>query len=849
MRRFLLVWCCLVLSGLSSLGQAAEPVDAEGSVGRVVVAGNRRIEEAVVLAAIGLRRGERLTREKVRRDLKAVYKTGFFDDVVVELNDLDIDSGVEVRFIVTEKPAVQDVKIEGNKKIDEDDIREVIDVRAFAVLNEAKANDNASRIRDLYLEKGFYLATVTPEFVPVDNNQVELVFKIEENRKVIVQRVEFAGNDHVPDSKIKRFLQIKEGGFVPWITNTGTFRQDLLEADQQTVNAVFLEEGFLDVRVEQPKTYLSPDKRYIFISYDIDEGEQYTIGEIDVQGDFVEEQGLTREAALEIISGTSVADLQEDQWRKANNKRNRLFRLRPKGERMEPGQVFRFSTMHAVRSQLEAFWADQGYAFVNVIPQPIPDPETRTAKMTYLIQKGPKVRVGRINVTGNDPTFDKVIRREILVDEGDVYRGSLVNASKARLFRLGFFDDVSISTPRGDGENVLDINAQVSERPTGSISLGMGYSNLENLVITGSFQKSNFLGMGFLMNAAINWSSLRQQGNLSFFDPYFLDSRWTLSVDAFVISRQFQTVNDEYQRGGSIAVGRYLDKRDDMQLRLQYTIEDVGLNNIDPYRQRLFGGDLYRNGLTSTLSVILNIDKRNDRIFPTAGFLTQISTALSGGFKVGDDQMLNLLGGDFNFVETRFNFRYYQPLLPNGNDTLVFRFNTTLGDIRSTDGREIAFIHRYRAGGIQSLRGFQWFSLGPTLRAPLNNSEDPVRGDDQLIVGGTQTWVNNFEIEAMLVRAAGISAVAFFDAGNAFRGPFGENPLSPLGLRTSVGVGVRWRSPIGPLRFELGFPLQPREGERTSVFDFGIGSFFCVVPAGLPGAFGSRPRAGTKIMY
>lgn len=824
---FWLVGVALVF-GLSVVGDAwaLEPLPEDASVARVEVEGNRRIEEAVVLAAINLRRGDRLTPERLRRDLKSVYQTGFFDDVVIDVEATP--EGSVVRFQVVEKPAVREVRIEGNRRINEDDIREVLDVRAFSVLNEASVKDNAARVRDLYLEKGFYLAVVDPKFEVVGTDQVDVVFDIVENRKVVVQRIEFSGNRSVPDGRIKRFLQVKEGGFLPWLTNSGTFRRDLLEADQQTVSAVFLEAGFLDVQVEPPKVYLSPDKRYIFISYEIDEGDQYTVGKVDVGGDFVEEEGLTRDAALQVAAGRAVPDIQEEQWRSSEERGKRLFQVEVKGPRMEPGAVFTFSTMHQVRANIESLWTDQGYAFVNVIPDVRPDPTTRTADITYQVQKGERVRIGRINVAGNDPTFDKVIRREVQVDEGDVYRGSLVTASRARLLRLGFFEDIAVTTPRGDGDDVLDLNVKVSERPTGSVSLGMGYSNLERLVVTGSFQKANFLGLGFNMNAAINWSSLRQQGNLSFFDPYFLDSRWTLSVDAFAINRQFQVTNDEFQRGGSVAVGRYLDARDDIQLRLQYTIEDVGLNNIDAYRQRLLGGDLYRNGLTSTVSFILNVDKRNDRIFPTQGFLTQLSTALSGGFRVGEGRVLNLLGGDFNFIESRFNFRLYQPLLPNGNDSVVFRLNTTLGDIRSTDGREIAFIHRYRAGGIQSMRGFQWFSLGPAIRYPTGQAgnDDPALGDDRLIVGGTQTWVNNFEVEAMLVSAAGISAVAFFDAGNAFAGPFGSDPISPFALRTSIGAGIRWRSPIGPLRFELGFPLRPEEGERTSVFDFGIGSFF-----------------------
>ncbi|MEQ1568805.1 MAG: outer membrane protein assembly factor BamA [Myxococcota bacterium] len=806
--------------------QAEPPVPADGVVEKVVVEGNRRIEEAVVLAAVGLRRGEAITGDKVRRDLEAVFDTGFFDDVRIELTPSGPDDKVVVRFVVTEKPAVREVRLQGNKKVDEDDIREVLDVRAFTVLNEAKVVDNVAKIRDVYVEKGFYLVEINPTFEPVGVDQVDVVFNIQENRKVLVQRVDFSGNDHIAAQKVKKFLQIKEAGFAPWLFQSGTFRRDQLETDQQIVSQVFLEDGYLDVRVEPPKVYLSPDKRFIYIHYDVTEGEQYTIGSIDVDGDFVEDEGLTHEASLQIMAGRKVADIQEQQWREHEGKRPRPKVLELKGPSLQTGEVFEFSRMHQVRANVESLWQDQGYAFVNVVPDIRPNRETRTAEVTFVVDKGEKVRIGRVNITGNDPTFDKVVRREIQINEGEVYRGSLINASRARLMRLGFFEEVNISTPKGDGPNVLDMDVKVSERPTGSFSLGMGYSNIESFVLTFNVQKNNFLGLGYLMSAAVNWSKLRRQASLSFFDPYFLDTRWTASIEGFYLSQEIPTFgvqNDEFRRGGSLSVGRYLDPRDDVQLRLEYTFEDVGLNNIDAFRKRLLGGELYRNGLTSTMSAILSVDKRNDRIFPTRGMLMNLSTALSGGFRIGDDQLLSVLGGEFNMVETLFNFRLYQPLLPE-KDTVVFRMNISLGDIESTDGREISFIHRYRAGGIQSLRGFDWYSLGPSLRIPA--SDDPIRADDKLIVGGTQSWTNNFEIESQIVRAAGISGVVFFDAGNAFRGLSGEDPLSLFGLRTAVGAGIRWRSPIGPLRFELGFPLDPQPDERKSQLGFGIGSFF-----------------------
>ncbi|MBT3217806.1 MAG: outer membrane protein assembly factor BamA [Proteobacteria bacterium] len=798
---------------------AAPPVPASGRITRVAVQGTKRIEEAAVLAAIGMRQGELLTAEKVRRDLKSVYGTGFFRNVIVE--SVAEGDGVAVVFLVEEKPAIRDVKYEGNKKIDDDDIEEALNLRAFSVLNEAEVKKNISQIRDLYVEKGFYLVDIDVETVAVTDDSVELTFRIQENRKVIVQRVDFTGNDNLPASKIKRFLQIKEGGFAPWLTNTGHFRRDYLESDRQTVSAVFLEEGYVDVRVEQPKVYLSPDKRYIFVSYHIDEGEKYKIGSLDVEGDFAPEEGLTKEAVLEVIGGRKVADIQDELWRVEEGKKARPRSLEAKGPHMLSGDDFKYSAVHMVMSAIADLYSDQGYAFVNVVPYTNPNPEDTTVDITYDIEMGEKVRIGRINITGNDPTFDKVIRREILINEGDIYRGSLIRASRVRLERLGFFEEVNISTPRGDGENVLDVNVGVIEQPTGSFSLGLGYSNLENFVLTGNVSKNNFLGLGYIMSAAANISGLRRQGNISFVDPHFLDSKWTFSIHGFSITREFAL--NEYQRGGSVAIGRYLDERDDILLRAEYTMEDVGLTSLDAFRMRLLGGELYRNGFTSSIGLSLSVDKRNNRLFPTQGVFASASTAMAGGFRINDDKVLSIMGGQFNFVESRFNFRFYQPLIKD-SDQLVLRFNSSLGWIVSTDGMPIPFIHRYRAGGINSVRGYNWYSLGPTIRSLQN--EDPVRADDSLIVGGTQTWTNMLELEAPIIRAAGISGVVFFDAGNAFGDPYGGDNINPAHLRMAYGMGVRWRSPMGPMRFELGIPIKPREDEKKSVFDFSIGTNF-----------------------
>jgi len=297
------------------------------------------------------------------------------------------------------------------------------------------------------------------------------------------------------------------------------------------------------------------------------------------------------------------------------------------------------------------------------------------------------------------------------------------------------------------------------------------------------------------------------------------------------LSQQF--IEEEYQRGGSVAIGRYLDRRDDWRLEFDYTFEDTGLNSIDAYKARVLGGQLYRNGLTSTGGLSLLVDKRNNRINATKGVYAIASANLSGGFRVNDEEVYSIFGGEFNFLETRFNIRAYQPLVES--ERLIFRYNGTIGSIHSTDGSIVPYIHRYRAGGINSIRGYGWFTLGPSIRAqgylPSNQSafvgsDDPAASDARLVVGGTQTWINNVEIEIPIIPAAGIRAVTFFDAGNAFGDPWGNGSINFADLRMAYGGGIRWLSPMGPLRFEWGFPINPYEDERKMVFDFSMGSLF-----------------------
>ena len=409
----------LVPSARAETPEIAPPSVAAGTVRTIQISGLSRVEEAALRTAIQLRTGEELADWKVDRDIKAIYATGFVDDVWVDAVPVAGEANaVDVTFVVDEKPAIREVKMSGNKKIDEDSLREAIDITAFSVLNETDVNENVQRIRDKYVEKGYYLVDIEPVTKEVGDDQVELTFEITENRKVMVQSIDITGNEHIPDRKIRRYMQTKQAGIIPWLTNSGAFDETNLEADRDIIRQVFLEEGYVDVKVGESKVYLSPDKRFIYITTHVDEGPQYVLGEIDAAGDFGADEGLTRDAVQSIIDGDTAA-MVGDRWQQAKKKAER------KDEPVDPdwnhpkvrpwlvfevghpplrtGDTFKLSTFSTTLQEVSTLYGDQGYAFVNVVPQTDQDPEKKVVDILFDISKGQKIRIGHIDITGNDP--------------------------------------------------------------------------------------------------------------------------------------------------------------------------------------------------------------------------------------------------------------------------------------------------------------------------------------------------------------------------------------------------------------------------------------------------------------
>ncbi len=786
-----------------------EVASAHHSLGQVVqeirVEGNAKVETEAIVDNIGLKVGDILRADAVQRAIRDIYRLRYFKQIEVEADD-HASGGVVVIIKVREKPAVREVLLEGNKKVTTEDIKEVMTVKPFSILDEARVQATKRKIEELYLEKGFFLADVRMTLEGASNNEVTVKYAITEGRKVLVKQIELVGNSNLKDGYIKARLQTKAAGIFPGIGQAGTYRREVLETDTEIIAYLYSAFGYVDAQVSRPEVYLTPDKRWVYVTIHIDEGEQYRTGTIDVQGD-----PLATQAGEEV----TFDDLRE------------LIKT-------ESGEVYnRVQVAEDVQRVVDRY-SEEGFAFANVIPLPRQDRERKVIDLVFDVQKGNLIHLEDVVITGNLATWDKTIRREVPLIEGAVFRGTDIERTRRRLERLGYFEDIKITTPRGDADDTLDLAIDVTEKPTGTFSLGAGFSSVESFVFTANVSRANFLGLGYTMALSANLSlgrNLRERGffrgensqqNISFqiFDPYFLDSRWTASLSVFAINRTY--LLSEFSRGLNVAFGHYLDKgNDDAQFSLRYSVETVGLTALRPAQKQAYGGQLYRSGTKSSLTASVIVDKRDNRITPTKGWYFTTSAELAGGFRIDEERVLNLLGGDFRFARLQANVRGYYPL---GTPLVVLRGNLSLGWIKSLDGSLVPYTERYRSGGINSIRGFAPLSLGPQIRHIVNS--DPNHAARTSAVGGTFSLVTNIEVEFPVIPPAQVRGVVFFDMGNAFGGLYGTEAPRLDEIRLSAGFGIRWRSPMGPLRFEWGFPIGRKPGERPQVFEFTIGSFF-----------------------
>ncbi len=778
---------------------------------KVEVSGNRRVGSDDIRANIGTRVGMSFEPARAARDIRSLYTLGFFSDVKVSLTEAEDGAGVILDFEVVEKGAVNEIKLEGNDELDEEDIMEVVDIELNTPLDIPTIHKNIQKIRDLYLEEGYFLAQVSYRLEEAQGeNSYNVVFVMDEHSQVEVRKISFVGNRALTDAEISRYMTTRTAGPFSILTDSGKFKRDLFDRDVTMVQALYWDNGYIDVQVGSPRVELSADRRYIFVSIPIEEGPRYKVGRIkvvehDPEGNEVSMLGGRRKVR-------SMVRTRRDEW------------------------FSRTKVMEDV-NRISRHYQDKGFAHANVELKTITHKESRIVDLVLEIGRGPVVHFERIEIRGNSKTRDRVIRRQVIIYEGEKFSQTGLDVSKARVTQLGFFESVDVTHSPGSARDKVIVTVQVTERHTGQFQVGMGFSTVENFIAQAQVTEQNFMGQGQTVSLQVQMSSMRQMFMFNFWEPYFLDSDWTFAFRLFNTVMAMVDYSKE-SSGGEITLGHSLVLRD-LKLYLSYNLQydkvntgaDTGLfiagRRLSSGFNELPLAYLFKEGVSSSVKLTLAYDKRNNRLFPTKGSYNMGSVEWASRF----------LGSQFEFTRYTLTSRWYFPLFWK----FVFRVNGTWGMIHSNTEEGLPITQRYRSGGIMDVRGFYPWSLGPRLSIPSSfdpNAEPIATG---INIGGNMRLTFNTEIEFPIVEIVGIKGVIFFDAGNAFNledswcqagGGRGINQFTdpcnhnPFYLRTSVGFGFRWFSPMGPLRFEWGWPTTTYPGEENHMFEFTFGNFF-----------------------
>ena len=780
------------------------------TIRQIGIRGGRRVGEEDIRATLELRAGVPCTDAEVTRDARALWDLGFFDDITVEAAPVG-EHRVDLFFTVRERPAIGKIVFEGNDEVSEDDLDEKVTLREGEVLSVPEVQRQVTRIRDLYAEKGFFLARVDYELTEMDEDEVQVKFVIEEGEEVTVRQIRFIGNAHIDASELLGFMRTSETGFFSFLSSSNTFNREHFEEDVQRLQAIYYDRGYLAVSVGTPRIELTPDREHIDITIPIDEGPRFRIGRL------------------------RIAEVNED--REEIDPLGGRRRLREMVE-ANPGDWFSRTTVATNLLDITRFYRDRGYALVEVLPQTDLDMQNRKVDVVIQIQRGPPVRIERINIRGNSKTRDLVIRREIEVVEGELYSQTDVEESKNRVTALGYFERVDVSEEEGSAPDRIVLNFEVAERPTGTFQVGAGFSSIESFIFTAQVQQQNLFGRGQSLSLQLQLSGIRQLIQIRLVEPYLFNTEWTAAIEGFKTIRQFQDFNRD-STGGGVTLGHPI-LSDDLRLFVRYNAELVDISSRTGglfgsagrgagfnIFQRLPLANLFRDGLTSSVQLSLTYDTRDNRLFPTAGIFA------TGSVEVAD----RYFGSENVFVRYRAFARFYQQVF----GSFVLKLNTEWGLVTSREPEGVPIFERFFLGGIFNVRGFELNSLGPRMGLPSRTDPNARVAPDGVAFGGNMQLYYNLELEFPIIEAVGIRGVVFTDGGNAWNledalcgGPPPErfDPAThPCGvditrLRTSWGFGLRWISPLGPLRFEWGLPFNPREGEDDILFEFTIGNFF-----------------------
>jgi outer membrane protein insertion porin family len=728
----------------------------------IKIVGTKKVEQEAVLEKLSVKKGMMLTNHSLKKDIEKIYSLRYFESV-----EAHQEKGNTLVFKVKEKPIIARIVIEGNDEVDRDDLLEGTKTKEFAILDVATIKSDVKAMQKQYEEKGFYLASVNYELRKIDAENVDLVFKVSEFDKVKVKKVTFLGNSAFSDNELKGIMETREEGLFSFMSGSGNFKEISFRTDVERLKYFYRTKGYLQVNVGTPDVTVSEDKKWVFITVKVNEGPKFDIRNISFNGEVI----FKEEELLEKI-------------------------------KLKNGMTYSEETLRQDIQKLTETYQDEGYAFVNVLRTLQVVPGENKVDVAFSFEKGKIASFGKITIKGNNKTRDKVIRRELKIHEGSRFHGTGLRESKENVNRLGFFEPGSVifntvSPPGRD--DVLDVEITVKEKSTGQISLGAGYSTATGGFFQASVTQNNFRGLGQQLSFSTNIAEQQKSFSLSFTEPYFMDTKWTTGGEVFKTENEQLASYDYKKQGFALRVGYPIFEY--TRLFTTYKFEDTTLSNVVDETINATA----ENGITSSVRVAVIRDRRNHRFEPTKGYYFNLSTEYAG------------VGGDKKWLKSEFDTRFFKRVVGD----LIFRSRLYAGKLEVVDDQLIPRNEKFSLGGSRNLRGYNIEDVGPKKDVAVDTDDDGIPDDTvEFNAGALFSTFATLELEHPMAREAGLKWVLFYDMGAA-------NKMSDLGkVYMDYGFGFRWFSPIGVLRFEFGFPINPDDNDTGSKFHFDIGQLF-----------------------
>jgi outer membrane protein insertion porin family len=763
-------WAVLAVAAILTFGTAAHAqrgpaaAVAGGTITGVQIQGNVRAEPETIRSYLQLKEGQPYDHAAADRSLKALFGTGLFSDVVIEMQ------GSTLVVKVTENPIINRVAFEGNRKIEDDKLRDEVQSKPRQVFTRARVQADVERILTIYRRGGRYNASVEPKVIKLDQGRVDLVFEINEGDVTGVQRISFVGNEAFSDGTLRGRIRTSESAWYRFLSSDDRYDPDRLNLDRELLRKFYLSEGYADFRVVSAVAELAPNREGFFITFTISEGERYKFGKVEVS---------TRFAGLDVDVLQSYLTMSEGEWYDADE-------------------------VEKTVTALSDIVGSLGYAFVEVRPNIRRNKDNLTVDVTFDIQEGPRVYVERINISGNTRTLDKVIRREFRLAEGDAFSTAKVRRSQQRLRNLGFFEKVDISAQPGSAPDKTNLEVQVVEQSTGDISFGAGFSTTSGILGDISVKERNLLGKGQELRLGLSIGTLSTLVDLSFTEPYFLDRPMAAGFDIFRTSNDRQNVASYSDRSIGFSLRAGWAYTEHLRQNVRYTLRQTDIYNVQPFASQI----VQQNAGTSVVNEVsetLAWDTRDTRLNTTKGFLLRNTMAVAG--LIGTEQ----------YFRTTADAVYYQSIF----EDVVASIGGSVGGVfpYSGSGGALRLNNLFFIGG-DTLRGFAVGGIGP---------RDSITAD---ALGGTYFYSATTELSFPLglPKEIGIFGKAFVDIGSLWGlgGPaqYSNTVLTSNTMRISTGVGIQWVSPFGPIRIDYAIPLQQDPWDKTENIRFSFGTRF-----------------------